>query len=442
MTCVSALSATVKRPRLQTVPAAWLAATPLRRALAVTVSWRIVIGLWGIIAHGLVPKGPYGSATLMHRGWSSNPFTLFIDAGVRMDGFWYAGIAQHGYGYTAGKLASIAFFPLYPAAIKLVSFGTGNVYVGGMLIATVSLFLAVWALQAWLDHRGMGASSALAAGLMLCFPVGFFWASMYTESLFLALALATFVFFERDRWLLSAACAALAVLCRPTGLILAPCLAMMAVRRAGGFSFLASCFSFVGTERRPWGSRFWNAAGQATWLRGSGSSGPTHRNQKRETRNQKLQTLLPVIAGPVAYAGFAAYQWVAFGSPLATVRADQAPPFSRNLSEALSDLMLRRPGFPSWYLAVLLGLGLIFLAAVPLVYRRFGLPYALFAALAVLFPMSTGLVSLERYVMIDFPVFAAVALTKTRAVPVALMTLGFYISLGLMALFVNGYTII
>lgn len=374
--------------------------------MVVTGCWRVTIAVWGIVAHGIVRRGPYASDTLIHRGWPSSPLSLLVDAGVRMDSYWYAGIAQHGYAYHVGKLASIAYFPLYPLLIKGVSILAGNTYVAGMIISTVCLFLAVWALQHWLDGRGMGASSALVVGLMLCFPVGFFWASMYTESLFLALTLATFVFFERERFLAASLCAFLAVLCRPTGLILAPVLMLMALSRLRNLRTERVGADPVSSERNP------------------------------------LIIWLPTIAGPVAYGCFSAYQWVAFGNLLATVNADQQPPFSRNLGQALSDLALHRPGFPSWYLAGLLVLGLLFLAVVPLVYRRFGAPYALFAALAVLFPMSTGLVSLERYVLVDFPVFAAVGLARRRMVPVGLAAFGFYFSLGLMALFIAGYTII
>jgi hypothetical protein len=389
--------------------------------LTVTGAWRLAIGAWGIIAHGVVASGPYASDTLMHRGWPSNPFTLLIDAGVRMDGFWYAGIAQHGYAYSVGKLSSIAYFPLYPLLIKGVSVLTaGNVYVAGMLISTICLFLAVWALQAWLNLRGVGSSSALAVGLMICFPVGFFFVSMYTESLFLALALGAFVCFERERWGAAAACCFLAVLSRPTGLILVPCLAVMAIARDPIIT---------------------------GWIaeRGSRLTRTLAALIKPDDAAPLRDRLLPwfsVVAGPVAYACFALYQWITFGNPLATVKADQAPPFSRNLGQGLSDLTLNRPGFPSWYLADLLGLGLLFLAAVPVVYRRFGLPYALFAAMAVLFPMSTGLVSLERYVLIDFPVFAALAMSRSRMIPLALVAVGFYLSLGLMALLIAGYTII
>lgn len=270
-----------------------------------------------------------------------------------------------------------------------------------------SLIRAVLALQVWLNDRGAGTSSALAIGLMLCFPFGFFWSSMYTESLFLALTLVTFIAFERGNWPLSSFCVFLAVLCRPTGLVMAPCLATLLLVQ--GSRLRSTTPSIPGTWSLELGT-------PTSWL--------------------------PVLAGPLAHTCFAVYQWIAFGSPFASVQAEAVPPFARDFSQAVSDLMLRRPGFPPWYLAGLLGFALLFLAAVPLVYRRFGLPYALFAALVVLFPMTSGLTSMERYVLIDFPVFAALAMTRPRIIPVGLMIGGFYALLGFMAMFIAGYTLI
>ena len=409
------------------------------------------MGVWGVVAHGMVRPGPYAANTLMHRGWPANPFTYVVDAGVRMDAFWYAGIVRHGYTYSTHNPSSIVFYPLFPAVVKVLSLATGSVFLAGMIVPTICLFLAVLALQAWLDARGAGKASALAMGLILCFPFGFFWASMYTESLFLALALATFVFFERGSWQLSAVCAFLAVLCRPTGIGAGA----LPGGYAAGFGFQVpgpAKFRVQGSklkgqkpktrnkEREP-SSKF---KVQSSKLKGRQ---PGTSNHKPETRNPKKKNppLLPwfaVFAGPFAYACFAAYQWIALGTPFASVNAEAVRPFSRDFSQAISDLMLRRPGFPPWYLAALLVIGVVFLAAVPWVYRRFGLPYALFAALVVLFPMTSGLTSLERYVMVDFPVFAALAMVGRRVVPVTLMITGFYAMLGFMALFVAGYTLI
>ncbi len=389
---------TALESRRRTVELSALWETPLRRAMLATALWRLAVGVWGVVAHGLGGRGPYAAQTLLHRGWPANPWSKLIDAGVRMDAWWYARIALHGYGYSTRHLSSIVFFPLYPGLVKAVSLVTGNVYVAGMLLSTGCLFLSVYVLQQWLNDHGMGDRSALVMGLLLCFPFGFFWASMYGESLFLLLTVTAFVACERGAWGVSAGAAFLAVLTRPTGLIIAPCLALLLWRRRAGGSL----------------------AGQHSGLRAWSC----------------------VLSGPLAYLLFAGYQWLRFGTPLASIRAEAVPPFSRDLSQALSDLLLRRPGFPSWYLAFMLGIALVFLAGVPVVYRRFGPAYALFAALAVLFPLASGLTSMERYVLIDFPVFAAVATIRPRVLVVGLMTLAFYALLAFMTLFIAGYTLI
>jgi hypothetical protein len=369
--------------------------------MLLTVGWRLVIAVWGIAVHGIkVARGPTAGQTLMHLGWPADPLTYLADAGVRQDAFWYARIVEHGYTFSTHHLSSIVFYPLFPLLLKGFSLVTGNVFVAGVVLPTLCLFVSVWLLQQWLEDRGLGDRTPVVTGLILCFPFAFFWVSMYNESLFLALTLATFVLFERRRPLPAALCAFAAVLCRPTGLIIAPVLAVMILES--------------------------NRCSKCRELRAA--CRPT--------------AWLAVLAGPLAFATFVAYQWLRFVTPLASVRAEAVPPFSRGFSQALSDLMLNRHGFPPWFLLFMLAFGVVFLAAVPTVYRRFGLAYALFAALVVLFPMTSGLTSLERYVMIDFPVFAAVATAAPRRLTLVLMTLGFYGLLGFMTLFIAGYTII
>jgi hypothetical protein len=388
----------------------------------------------------------------MHHGWSRNTWTYLIDAGVRQDSWWYARIAQHGYTFSTHRLSSIVFYPLFPTVIKAVGLATGNVYVAGMVVSTVCLFLSILALQMWLDDRGMGKASAMTVALMLCFPFGFFWASMYSESLFLLLALSTFVAYERGGLWPAAAFAFLAVMARPTGLIIAPCLAVMALSPTPSAADVLRSSMKRFRVRRTKDSQT-GTAGGASESPGYFSGPLSNANPTPGTRGTSAGLIeaaasrgfalwIPVLASPLAFVSFALYQWLVFGTPLASVKAEAVPPFSRSLSHAFSDLMLRRTGFPPWFLASMFVIALVFLSLVPLVYKRFGVPYALFAALAVLFPLTSGLTSMERYVLIDFPVFAALAMIRWRIVPVALCVIGFYTLLGFMTLFIAGYTLI
>lgn len=370
--------------------AAWTWGTPVRRCMTVVAAWRLLIALATVAAHFVMPHGKFTAFSLFHHGWPVNPFTLAIDGGVRNDALWYARIAQHGYTYSTHYQSSIAFYPLYPLLIKIGSLLTGNAYVAGMLISAVCLFGAAAALCAWLENRGLARHAPLVTAVLLCFPWAVFYAAMYTESLYLLLALGAFTAYERSRWSTAAVCVSLLVLSRPQGILILPCLAVLAPR-----------------------SRQWQ------W-----------------------RALTPFVAGAAALAGFAIYQYAAFGTPIATIRAAAVPPWSRSLSRAALDITLHgRPGLPPWYLAVMFIIGILFLAAIPVVYRRFGPAYALFAALSIIAPAASGLISLDRYAIVDFPVFAVLACTHNRRVLVGYFTFSFYCLLFLVGAFTAGWGI-
>ena len=77
----------------------------------------------------------------------------------------------------------------------------------------------------------MGADAARRAVLYLAiFPFAVFLQGVYSESLFLVLALASFVFAERGNFLAAGAASGLAWLTRPIGVALLPALAIFAWR--------------------------------------------------------------------------------------------------------------------------------------------------------------------------------------------------------------------
>lgn len=342
----------------------------------ITAVWRVVVAASGVCAYYLLPRGSFNTFTLLHQGWRLNLFTLLIDAGVRNDANWYAGIAQHGYSYSTVHESSVGFYPLYPILVRLLSLSIGDVYVAGMLISTACLVVAVALLVAWMQRHGAGGRAAMAVALLLCFPFSFFFAAMYSESLYLMLVLATFLCCERKSWLLAALCAFLAVLARPTGVILLPCLLVLTLTSS---------------------SRGWKP-----WL--------------------------PLAAGIGGIAVFTGYQYLAFGTPLAYVHAHALPPEYATLSQAGQDLLLHaRLGIPSWYLGCNLAIGLLFLLPVPLVYRKLGPAYATFATLTVLMRMASTLPGMERMVIVDFPVFAVLACTNKRRFLTAYFVFNIYL---------------
>jgi hypothetical protein len=360
---------------------------PLLLSLALVSAWRVIIGVCGIVAHYTLRPGPNFHSGV--RGaWQPTPFNLLVDPYVRLDAFWYASVAQHGYAYSANHISSIGYFPLYPVLIKLISLVVGNAYVAGTLVSTACVFLAVTVLTLWLEFRGMARAAPLATVALLCFPFSFFLAAMYTDSLYLLLALAALACFERQRWYLAATATFFVVLARPTGVVL----------------LISFSTWLISTHRRAW--RPW----------------------------------VPIAAGAFGLFAFAGYQYAAFGTPIAYLKTQASPETHATLSAGLSELLLRpSPGLPSWYLGLMLVVAVIMLSFVPLAFRRFGSVAALFASLSVLLPTITVLYSLGRQCTAAFPIFAAAATTRHRLLLTGVLVVSLWAEVLLAMYFEAGY---
>jgi hypothetical protein len=134
------------------------------------------------------------------------------------DGALYAQIAHHGYGTFSG---TGAFYPLYPALVAVVGRILLGHYVSAGIVVALIAAAAAFVLLRKLTTLELGEDVARRATLALAlFPLSFFLQAVYSESLFLALALAAFYFARLDRWPLAATALALAFLTRPTAVAL------------------------------------------------------------------------------------------------------------------------------------------------------------------------------------------------------------------------------
>lgn len=141
---------------------------------------------------------------------------------TRWDGAWYYSIVQDGYG--TGSLhgqVNVAFFPLYPLLVTGVQalFRLPG-WVAGVSVS-VAAFVAALVLLYNLVARCWGNVVARWSVLLLAFnPFGLFFVFIYTESLYLLLSVAVFWALERRRWWTAAMAAGLASATRPQGLLL------------------------------------------------------------------------------------------------------------------------------------------------------------------------------------------------------------------------------
>jgi hypothetical protein len=158
----------------------------------------------------LEQRGVSGAEGLSPRAW-------LLHGLVRWDSGWYAEIAEGGYWYRPGEAGPTAFFPGYPAAIRLVHelFGV-HAYVAGVWVSLISGLVATVMFALWAD-RVCGARMAAPATIALVtYPFSFFlFGPMYSESFFVAIAVSAFYCLER-RWLPAAVLlAAVATATRP-----------------------------------------------------------------------------------------------------------------------------------------------------------------------------------------------------------------------------------
>ncbi|MBI2238529.1 MAG: hypothetical protein HYU54_08410, partial [Actinobacteria bacterium] len=230
--------------------------------LKVFAGVRMGLLVLGLVSVALIPALKPVSVP----GWPAHPapdpgwHNLFT-SWERFDALWFLRIAATGYRTGDG---SAAFFPLYPLAIRAVSWAIGGHPFAASLIVSNAAFLAALIVLYSLTASELSEGAARKAVLYLSlFPTSFFFLAPYSESLFLLLVVSAFWAARRDRWAMAGIAAALAALTRNVGLLLVPALAMEAVhqrveRRGALLPRLAGAgFGLLGTLSylAYWGSR-------------------------------------------------------------------------------------------------------------------------------------------------------------------------------------------
>jgi hypothetical protein len=154
----------------------------------------------------------------------------------RWDAPHYLDIARTGYVREGVESRWIVFYPLYPWLVRAASFLLRDELVSAFFIsalASVAAGLLLYRLALLDEDERVARASVI---FMFVFPTSYFLHIGYTESLFLALALATMLAARARRWPLAGLLGALACMTRVNGLALLPALAFEAWEeyRAGG----------------------------------------------------------------------------------------------------------------------------------------------------------------------------------------------------------------
>jgi len=191
----------------------------LIKLTVVFLAWRISQLVLGLLAPKFLPyeySFPYWDTLLQLSG---NP--AWIYSWANFDGVHYLTIVEHGY---VGTGLIQAFFPLYPILLKLLSYLVTNHIISGLIISNIFLygFVLVWFKLLSLEFDRKIAWLSLFA--FLSFPTSFFAGGLYTESLFLFLAAASFLAAKQKKWALAGILAALLSATRVVGVAIVPAL--------------------------------------------------------------------------------------------------------------------------------------------------------------------------------------------------------------------------
>jgi hypothetical protein len=195
--------------------------------LAWTLLTKVAVLVIGYVALSAAIGGTPGFLDPWHR-WDAPHYTDIAVFGYRADD--PGNLSAPGYSQVfPGDLdLYIVFFPLFPWLIAAVNAVVREPIVSAFLVATVaSLFVAPLLYR--LVSVDLGHRIGLwTAGFLLVFPTAYFLHIGYTESLFLALSLASLWLARTNRWWAAGIVGGLAALTRANGLILIPALAVEA----------------------------------------------------------------------------------------------------------------------------------------------------------------------------------------------------------------------
>ncbi|MER6525573.1 hypothetical protein [Streptomyces sp. NPDC001508] len=178
-----------------------------------------------------------GIAVLAIAAWARDQQPLAL-LGRSWDSVWYLGIAAHGYGRTqvfepTVVHSDLAFFPLYPALVRVVTaltpFGGGT---AGLLVSWAAAGIAACGIHAVgtrLYGPGVGTALVVLWGLL---PHSVVLSMAYTEPVLTAFAAWSLYAVLAGNWLWAGGLATLAGLSRPNGIAVAAAVLTAAVCEA------------------------------------------------------------------------------------------------------------------------------------------------------------------------------------------------------------------
>ena len=319
------------------------------------------------------------------------PNNLLLDGLIRFDSWWYYNIITQGYNMgdiATGQQGNVAFFPLYPMLVKMMTTVTGNVFIAGVLLSNITFLFALGYLYTLTKLEFDEETASRTIFYFAAAPTAVFFSAMYTESLYLLLVIATFYYARIGGWGKAALAGLLAAATRNTGILLTAVIALEGLHQAG--------------------FRFWPTNWQLKHI---------HSHLKQQFRHilAARNTLLISLFVPLGLIGYMAYLANTFGDPLGFIhvqetwgRSVSAGSLLQLPSNTIRDLNLGNIWLGEFNTTVLLdtiatlGFGFIIIGGI----RHLRPAHILFVGLTFIIPLSTGTVtSMSRYILMLVPCF-------------------------------------
>ncbi len=247
--------------------------------------WRVPVVAWAvsrlvILVAALAASAAFGVPT---RGVDP-AVPAWIDQIGGWDTTWYLDVARNGYAHDAGQVGEVftnlAFFPLMPGLMALfLSIGI-NPFLGALVVSNVAFLGALAGLHRLTTVRMGEAAADRATWVLALAPPALYCSLAYTEGVAVLCAVAAAYCAVRERFALAGLIAAVAALTRPTGVLVALLVGLLALyapgapgprlRRAalGVLPSVVAVAAFLGWMAVARGSAFLPLDAQRAWDRG------------------------------------------------------------------------------------------------------------------------------------------------------------------------------
>ena len=321
---------------------------------------------------------------------------------IRMWSHWdaphYMSIVRDGYVATGRRALWIVFPPAYPFIVKAAALVFQSPIVSALIVSFAASVLGAWFVHRLVLLDGDADEAWRAVVLLFAFPTAYFLGAPYSESLYLLASAATVYAARTGRWGRAAGAGMLATATRVPGIVLVPSLAVEA---------LAS-------------------------------------------RSHRLRKLVWAGLAGAGLIVFVAVNWAVHRNPVYFMKVESGRPWFQHVVppwaslvgaiEQLAHVIPREPKTAYWTLAARLGAAAFGVAVLFVGRKRLRAADKVFAwGSLLLFLSASRLISLPRYLLPLYPIYAVLAHhTRSRRVFWTMTAAGFAMQLFLFGRYSQG----